>query len=565
MRNPYNLESVELPKLSGWGLQAFSTLASSSPLKGVIQNKLLKDAGIEKFRNFYVEQSPMGIPSFSSFKENKISPDKLYLNSKAASMDHTEKENCLGCRQDFIEAYRSKKLTPVTVATKLIAAIKVDLSSDTQSMNIFIASDEVEIMALAEASTARWLQGKEFGPWDGVPIVIKDELDQRGYPTTVGTTFLGKEKRREDATVVSRFREQGALLLGKANMHEIGINPNGFNGHYGAVRNPYESTHDAGGSSSGSAAAVAAGFCPVAVGADGGGSIRIPASYCGVIGLKPTFGAVSEWGAAPLCQSVAHIGPLCQSVADAALAFELMKGIDQKDPNTWNQPEYSVLNWERIDSSKLRIGYFEPWLNHCDEEISVKIKEVLSHYEKLGAKLVPVTIPCLDEMRIAHIIIIFSEMAANLASYKDQFDEFSAPVKINMGLAQTLKSSDYIKAQRVRANAMDVFADIFKTIDVLISPSTGVVAPKIGEQQRQKGWSDLSTETEATRFAFPGNLTGLPAISFPVGYNQAGLPIGMQAMAAPWHESLLFKCADMALSGVKRKAAPSALKLIQDE
>ena len=169
-----------------------------------------------------------------------------------------------------------------------------------------IAVNRDDVMKQAREATQRIKAGKPLSIFDGVPVAVKDELDMVPYPTTVGTSFLGKSPAKEDATVVARMRAAGALLVGKTNMHEIGINVTGLNPHHGTTRNPYNTDHFTGGSSSGSATAVAAGLVPVAIGADGGGSIRIPASFCGVFGLKPTFGRVSEHGAAPLCWSVAH-------------------------------------------------------------------------------------------------------------------------------------------------------------------------------------------------------------------------------------------------------------------
>ncbi len=213
-----------------------------------------------------------------------------------------------------------------------------------------------------------------------------------------------------DATVVARLRAAGALLIGKANMHEIGINPNGANAHYGAARNPYDTARDPGGSSSGPAAAVAAGLCPIAIGADGGGSIRIPASLCGLVGLKPTFGRVSEAGAAPLCWSVAHIGPLGATVEDVALAYGLIAGPDTRDPNSQRQPAVGLAGWnDRLTWHGLTVGVYRPWFRHAAPAVVAANEAMLAQFERAGAQVREIVVPELDAMRLAHIIIILSE------------------------------------------------------------------------------------------------------------------------------------------------------------
>jgi Asp-tRNA(Asn)/Glu-tRNA(Gln) amidotransferase A subunit family amidase len=186
---------------------------------------------------------------------------------------------------------------------------------------------------------------------DGVPVPVKDEVEMLPFGTTVGTRFLGKTPAKQDSTVVARMRATGALMVGKCNMHEIGIGVTGLNPHHGTVRNPYNINHHTGGSSSGPAAAVAAGFGPVAIGADGGGSIRLPSGFCGVVGLKTTYSRVSEFGAAPLCWSVAHLGPIAGTARVVAMGFAILAGADHNDPHTHNQPEISMDGFSQLDLS----------------------------------------------------------------------------------------------------------------------------------------------------------------------------------------------------------------------
>jgi Asp-tRNA(Asn)/Glu-tRNA(Gln) amidotransferase A subunit family amidase len=388
-----------------------------------------------------------------------------------------------------------------------------------------------------------------------VPVAVKDELDMMPYPTTVGTAFLGKSPAEEDATVVARLRASGALLIGKANMHEIGIGVTGLNPHHGTTRNPYNPDHYTGGSASGPGAAVAAGLCPVAIGADGGGSIRVPSSFCGVVGLKSTFGRVSEFGAAPLCWSVAHLGPLAATATDAALAFGAIAGPDPKDPLSLHQPAPTLEGWDRLDLSDLTLGVYWPWFRHASADVVEGCEALLQQFEVQGARVREVVIPELENGRVAHVITIAAEMSQALGhTYADHHREHGLDVRTNLALARQFTARDYIQAQRVRTRMMAHFDGVLEQVDAIVTPTTGLPAPAIPSAALPDGDSDLTTLTEIMRFATPANLTGLPAISFPAGYNDAGLPLGMQAIGRAWQEHTLLRLALAAEQAVQRQA-----------
>ncbi len=375
------------------------------------------------------------------------------------------------------------------------------------------------------------------------------------YPTKVGTAFLGQTPAQEDATIVARMRAAGALLIGKANIHEIGMGVTGLNTIHGTPRNPYAPDHYTGGSSSGPAAAVAAGLCPVALGADGGGSIRIPASFCGLVGLKPTFGRLSEHGAAPLCWSVAHVGPLAATVTDAALSYAVMAGPDPKDDVSLLQPAPTLAGWDREDLEGLTLGVYWPWFRHATAEVVTRCEAMLATFEGLGASIREVTIPDLEAARVAHTVIVSSEMAQALShTYADHHREHGLDVRVNLALARRFTSLDYVQAQRVRTRLLATFGRVLEDVHVILTPSTGLVAPLIPEAAQRGGESDLSTLIEIMRFATPANLTGLPAISFPVGYSDAALPVGMQAIGRAWQEPTLLRLALAAEKVVTRRA-----------
>jgi len=430
-------------------------------------------------------------------------------------------------------------------------------------LKAFIAVNEDEVMRQARESTIRIKAGKALSIFDGVPVAVKDELDMTPYPSTVGTAFLGKSPVKEDSTVVARLRSAGALLIGKTNMHEIGINVTGLNPVHGTTRNPYNPNHFTGGSSSGSATAVAAGLVPVAIGADGGGSIRIPSAFCGLVGLKATFARVSEFGAAPLDWSVAHIGPMAGSAADAALTYALIAGPDPKDPTSLHQPLPSLEGWDNKNLKGLKLGIYWPWFRHADAETVAACEAMLKEYEKMGCEIVEIAIPDLEANRIAHSVTILTEMAQAMnATYDKHHKEHALDVRINLALARQFKATDYLISQRIRTRIINHFNNAFKLADVILTPTTGVTAPEIKKGALPDGESDLSTTIEIMRFVTAANLTGLPAITFPVGYTQKGLPIGLQVMGKAWDESTLLRMALAAEQVIERKAPQVYFKIL---
>ena len=234
-------------------------------------------------------------------------------------------------------------------------------------------------------------------------------------------------------------------------MYEIGIDTSGFNAHHGTPTNPYAPGHYPGGSSSGSAASVAAGFCPISVGADGGGSIRIPASLCGIVGLKATWSRISELGAFPLCASVGHVGPLGATVRDVALAYAIMAGPEAADYDSLYQPAVHLTGFGNDDLQHLRIGFYRPWVEHASPEVTRSVWDALDVLRERGAKIVEVTMPELDNARIAQAISILSEMASSMERYDAEHRrDYGLGVRINLALARALTARDYVQAQRMR-------------------------------------------------------------------------------------------------------------------
>jgi Asp-tRNA(Asn)/Glu-tRNA(Gln) amidotransferase A subunit family amidase len=552
----YDLKSVKMPTLTGISLRLFVELLEG-PLGGLLMPSLLRSGGILWLREQQIDEAPTPQPLHRT-GELHSEPRTIPVDAWPATSGEG-----LGFHfasvHDYAEAYRDGKVTPLDVAHSLLEAVE-ESDAAVPPLRAVIALEREGVLRQAEAATARLRAGRALSVFDGVPVGVKDEVAMCDYPTTVGTSFLGQAACDEDATVVARLRAAGALLIGKTNMHEIGIGVTGLNPHHGTPRNPYGLGHFTGGSSSGSAAAVAAGLCPVAVGADGGGSIRIPASFCGVVGLKPTFGRVSEYGAAPLCWSVAHLGPLAATATDAALAYAAMAGPDPRDPTSWHQPAPTLhsgatdVAWDRLDLKDLTLGVYWAWFRHATSDVVSACEASLAAYEGMGASIREVTIPDLEAGRIAHTITIASEMAQALsASYAEHCRDHGLDVRLNLALARAFTSRDYVQAQRVRARLMAHFDRALAEVNAIMTPATALVAPPIRPQALSGGESDLSTLVEIMRFATPANLTGLPAISFPVGYNSSGLPIGLQAIGRAWDEPTLLRLALAAEQWVHRR------------
>ncbi|MEK7483456.1 MAG: amidase [Planctomycetota bacterium] len=551
----YDLKSIRVPRLAGKMLALFVRLVENRLTQSLLIQRLLKDTGIIQIRKIQVEEAPEYYPLYPQAKDPKIFEVSVSdpLQELLRYPRIPAKGFAFPTIGDYAKAYRSGKITPQEVAQKIIAAME-ESDRHLPPLKAFIACQREDLLKQAEASTRRFRENCPLGILEGVPIGVKDEVDQVPYGTTVGTRIFGKTPALQDSTVVAKVRATGALLIGKTNMHEIGIGVTGLNPHYGVARNPYHLGHHTGGSSSGSAAATAAGFCPAAISADGGGSIRIPAAFCGMVGLKATFGRVSEFGAAPLAWSVAHLGPIAVTAYDAAILYSVMAGPDSKDSNSLFQPSPIWKDFDQSDLKGITIGIYRDWFQHATPAMVESCEQLLKKLEEHGARIQEIYIPHLESIRLAHVVSIASEMVTAMGPYyPKRRKEFGLDVRTNLGIARALKASDYVQAQRIRRRAMDDFQRVLQSVDLIVTPSTGCTAPPIRPQALPNGESDLAVLTEIMRFAPAGNLTGLPSISFPAGYDLNGLPIGFQAMGRPWEEHLLLRLAHLSEQWVERK------------
>ena len=547
----YDVTSVTVPALKGMPLKMLTALLAT-PLRGPITAVLTRKFGLPGFRKIHLDEAPTLYPIHFA-KEPAAESAQMREDAWPGKPDKVGPGFQISAVHDYAAAYRAGRTTPEEVAQRLLEAIAASDAAETP-LRAFVSVNREDVLRQAQAATRRIHDGKALSLFDGVPVSAKDEVDMLPYGTTAGTGFMGRTPAAADATVVARLRKAGALLIGKTSMHEIGFGVTGLNVHQGTARNPYAPGHYCGGSSSGAGAAVAAGFCPLATGADGGGSIRIPSAFCGIVGLKPTFGRLSEHGAVPLCWSVGHLGPMAATATDAALGYAVMAGPDANDPNSLHQPAPTLNGWDNMDLTGLKLGIYEPWFRHADPEIVSACEGLLRRFERLGASVREITLPDLEAARLAHAVTIAGEMVHSMdCVHEARHRKFNLDVRVNLAIARTFRSSDYLRAQQVRTRMIEHFRRVFETVDAIITPTTGITAPLISRAAQRIGESDLSTATEIMRFTTPSNLTGHPAISFPAGYSRAKLPIGMQAIGRPWDERTLLRLALAAEQFVERK------------
>ncbi len=562
MSDGYDIVPLKAPRLTGLALKALVVLAERDLLGRPLRAEMKKTAGIGAFRDTPCEASPIVEPLPMAPGAGGSGAIDLAAVAGLPPVGQGFRFETAG---DFRAAYAAGTATPVEVAERVTASIEASEGLP-QALRTFIAHDAGDLAGQAEASARRWADGAPLGPLDGVPIAVKDELDQVPYPTTVGTRFLGQGAVAADATVVARLRAAGALLIGKANMHEVGIGVTGLNPHHGAARNPYDPGRVTGGSSSGSAAAVAAGLCPISVGADGGGSVRTPASLCGVVGLKATWGRISEHGAAPLCWHVAHVGPLGATVADCAAAYAVMAGPDPRDPWSLKQPTVHLDRLDDGDLSGLRLGIYRPWFEDADPGVVAACEAGVASLVAAGAEVVEIALPQLSVMRVSHLVTIASEMVASqLVHDRAHRKDYGLDVRMNFALARDFTAADYVHARRLRNHFTASVLAQMASVDLIVTPTNGCTAPPLRADALPDGESDLETLDRIMRFVTLANLIGFPALSVPSGADPQGLPVGLQLMGRPWEEALLFRCGRVVERAMARPAPQVHWRLLGGE
>jgi aspartyl-tRNA(Asn)/glutamyl-tRNA(Gln) amidotransferase subunit A len=430
---------------------------------------------------------------------------------------------------------RERKLSPVELTDACLAHIE----AVEPQLNAFITVTANEARAAAETAADEIARGEHRGALHGIPVALKDLFATAGIRTTAGSIILADNVPAEDSDPAARLKAAGAVLAGKLNMHEFAYGATGVNPHFGACRNPWDTSRITGGSSSGSGASVATGECFAALGTDTGGSIRIPASLCGVVGLKPTFGRVSRRGVIPLSWSLDHVGPLTRSVEDAALVLQAIAGRDPLDASSTAEPVPDYTAGLRDGVKGLRIGVpREFFFDNVDPEVAAAVRKAIGVLEGLGAVVREVSLPLIAETPPAVTAIMLPEALAYHRKWMEKRpDDYGEDVRYRLELGATFLAVHHVQAQRLREIIVGRWRDeVFDRVDVLAMPAT--MAPAFPIER-----SDLSVTFSLIRNTNPLNLLGVPAISVPCGFTESGLPIGLQLAGRWWDEAAVLRAA----------------------
>jgi aspartyl-tRNA(Asn)/glutamyl-tRNA(Gln) amidotransferase subunit A len=462
----------------------------------------------------------------------------------------------------LLSGMQAGQFTAVDVATAFLDQIQ----AHDEQIKAFLHVSRAETLRHAESVEKKRRLGGPLGRLAGLPVALKDVVCTKGQPTTCGSRILQNFVPPYDAEIVRRLREADAVLIGKTNMDEFAMGSSTENSAYQTTRNPWDTERAAGGSSGGSAAAVAAGMVPLAIGSDTGGSIRQPAGFCGIVGMKPTYGRVSRYGLVAYASSLDQLGPMANDVAGAAMLLEVIAGHDPGDSTSVDCPVSAYSQSVEQPLSGLRIGlpteYFAAGL---DPEVEAVVRAAAELYESLGATLTDVTLPHSKYSVAAYYLIAPSEAASNLARYDgvhyghraEQFDGlidmyaasrgegFGREVKRrimlgNYALSAGYYDAYYLKALKVRRLIRNDFDRAFETCDMLLSPVTPTPAFKIGELI-----DDPLAMYLSDIYTISANLAGLPGIALPAGQSDSGLPIGFQLLGPPFSEEKLLRAARM--------------------
>ena len=398
-------------------------------------------------------------------------------------------------------------------------------------LNAFITVLAGEARAAAREAADEIANGGYRGPLHGIPVALKDIFAVAGAPMTAASLIFHDVVSEEDSEVTRRLRAAGAIVLGTLNLHEIALGATGINPHTGPARNPWNTGHITGGSSSGAGAAVAAGLCFAGMGSDTGGSIRIPAALCGITGIKPTFGRVSRRGLLPLSSSLDHAGPLTRNVEDAAIVLRAIAGHDAGDPASHRAdvPDYGATLGDGVRG--LRIGVPDRYFGEgVDAEVEEAFRAAVRQLESLGAEVSEFSPPHTDEMPGAIAAIMLPEaFTFHRAAMRERPEDIGEDVRYRLQLGAAYPAADYIQALRFRETLVEAWReDVFGEIDLVATATTMVAARPIDQ-------SDLSTTLSLIRNTNPFNLLGTPAISVPCGFTGDGLPIGLQ-LAGHWFD-----------------------------
>jgi aspartyl-tRNA(Asn)/glutamyl-tRNA(Gln) amidotransferase subunit A len=435
-------------------------------------------------------------------------------------------------------ALRARKVSSVELTGAAIQRIRA-LNPKLNAIQTLMEQSALENARQADRELAK---GIDFGPLHGIPVAVKDVYETKGVRTTCGSKLFENFVPDRDAAVVEKLDEAGAVLIGKASMHELAFGITSNNPHFGAVRNPWDTDRIPGGSSGGSGSAVAAGMVFMAMGSDTGGSIRLPAAFCGTVGLKPTFGRVSRYGVMPLDFSLDHMGPLTRSVRDAAVTLQALAGFDPRDETSSQRPVDKYIPAAGVSIENLRIGLPENFFfDRIDPAAKAGVEAMAAAAGRLGARITPVRVPDIAAINAVARVIVMAEASALMEPFLSRREDFGADVLAIFDQGRFIPATDYVNAQRLRRMMQREFRAVWENVDCLFTPSAPIGAPKIGELTVRLGEETEDIRLACTRLVRWINLLGLPALSMPCGLDGNGMPLGLQIVGKPFDEATILR------------------------
>ncbi|HVB36596.1 MAG TPA: amidase [Candidatus Acidoferrales bacterium] len=436
---------------------------------------------------------------------------------------------------------RQKKVSPLELTKAALERIE----ALNPRLNVFITVTAERALREARAAEREIARGKYRGPLHGIPVTLKDNICAAGVRTTAGSKILGEFIPPADAEVARKLSRAGTVLLGKTNLHEFAYGVTTENPHYGPTRNPWNLECMPGGSSGGSAAGVATGLGFASVGTDTGGSIRIPAALCGIVGLKPNFQRISCKGIIPLAVTLDHAGPIARTVADAAIMLDAICEHEEAQGAFYKAARGGLQ--KRGKKAWLRLGWpREYFFERVDAEVERAIEAAVKVFEKLGAQMEEVSLPHIGESVEPSTQIALAEALEYHESqgyFPAHAADYGEDVRKRLEMGGAVRAVDYLKAQQAREQVRADFREAFERVDAIIAPTAPVAAPRIGEDSVKIGGESQSVRGALVRMNRPANFTGFPVISVPCGFTRSGLPIGMALHGAQWGEAKLLQIA----------------------
>ena len=516
---------------------------------------------VRELNEYEPRYDPTVVPSYFGDGEGSVTGNSISLD-KGAYGSHPPGDRHYSIA-DYHEAFKSGRLTPISVARTIVDLV----SQQSKYHTILIDIRKEPLLIAAEASTKRFKEGKPLGILDGVPVAVKDEVDLSGCKKTLGSANDFTRADGQTSWCVRKWEEAGAVILGKLNMHEIGLgelllpfgkilqllylishlDTTNNNTVHGMPPNPHSTNHYPGGSSGGSASAVSLGLVPLALGADGGGSIRIPSSYCAITGLKPSHGRISISPTLSLAPTVGVVGPMATNVADTAIGYKFMAA---PDPLCRSSASFPAPLTGKPSLQKV-IGVCDPWFARADASVLTLCQRALDNYKAAGWTIVPITIPLLPLGQTAHAMTILSEISASAssiptASPRSPSPAFSAANRILLSVARQTPAHDFLLAQKLRNLLMQHLSFLFQENPgmVIVTPTTPNAGWRIenGQVELKGGISDADKSVRSMEYVWLANFSGCPAISVPVGFTKeevsngkevdgtANFPVGLMGM-----------------------------------